>query len=152
MPHALKEKNSNATQYSYNMIMSNIPDFSGRTVLAVDDVPVNVILLKTILTRIKVSTVTASNGKEALEALETVRPDLILLDLRMPVMDGFEFLSRIKNSDMADIPVVVVSAFTAQADIDRAMGLGAADFIQKPVIMGQLIECIGRHLNAQGQE
>lgn len=152
MPHALKEKNSNATQYSYNMIMSNIPDFSGRTVLAVDDVPVNVILLKTILTRIKVSTVTASNGKEALEALETVRPDLILLDLRMPVMDGFEFLSRIKNSDMADIPVVVVSAFTAQADIDRAMGLGATDFIQKPVIMGQLIECIGRHLNAQGQE
>lgn len=134
------------------MIMSNIPDFSGRTVLAVDDVPVNVILLKTILTRIKVSTVTASNGKEALEALETVRPDLILLDLRMPVMDGFEFLSRIKNSDMADIPVVVVSAFTAQTDIDRAMGLGAADFIQKPVIMGQLIDCIGKHLNAQGQE
>lgn len=132
--------------------MSNIPDYSGRTVLAVDDVPVNVILLKTILTRIKVSTVTASNGKEALEALETVRPDLILLDLRMPVMDGFEFLSRIKNSDMADIPVVVVSAFTAQADIDRAMGLGAADFIQKPVIMGQLIDCIGKHLNAQGQE
>ena len=134
------------------MIMSNIPDFSGRTVLAVDDVPVNVILLKTILTRIKASTVTASNGKEALEALDKVRPDLILLDLRMPVMDGFEFLSRIKNSDMADIPVVIVSAFTAQTDIDRAMGLGAADFIQKPVIMGQLIECIGKHLNAQGQE
>lgn len=130
------------------MAMNTIPDFSGRTILAVDDVPVNVILLKTILTRIKIETITASNGKEALEAIDKVRPDMVLLDLRMPVMDGFEFLTRIReSSDKADIPVVVVSAFTAQTDIDRAMELGANDFIQKPVIMGQLIECISKTLN-----
>jgi two-component system, OmpR family, alkaline phosphatase synthesis response regulator PhoP len=74
----------------------------------------------------------ASDGEEALTVLETFRPDVILLDLVMPRMDGFATLAAIKQRDeLKNIPVIVASNLGQKEDFDKAMGLGAADFIIK---------------------
>ena len=74
----------------------------------------------------------AFNGQEALTALATDKPSLILLDLVMPVMNGFEFLEKIKNNtDYNKIPVVVLSNLGQESDIKKARDLGAVDYLVK---------------------
>ena len=74
----------------------------------------------------------AIEAKAAFEILERWKPDIILLDLILPGVDGFEILSRIKKDDrLKDIPVIVLSNLGQQEDIDRAMSLGAQDFMVK---------------------
>lgn len=75
----------------------------------------------------------AKSGKQALKFLENNHPDLILLDLMMPEMDGYETLERIKlNPDNAKIPVIILTADTEQASEERGLSMGAMDFIKKP--------------------
>lgn len=74
----------------------------------------------------------AENGKKALEYLKTEQPDMILLDVLMPVMDGREFLKKFKNED--DIPVVVLSNLDGKKDIDELLGLGARNYLLKSSI------------------
>ena len=74
----------------------------------------------------------AMDGQEAINILQNVRPDVILLDLVMPVKDGFTVLSEVKANDQyKTIPVIVTSNLSQKEDIDKAKGLGAADFIIK---------------------
>ena len=74
----------------------------------------------------------ASNGKEALEKVTSFQPDLILLDIVMPVYDGFEVLKRLKESgELEKTKVVILSNLGQREDLERGMGLGAADYIIK---------------------
>jgi len=74
----------------------------------------------------------ANNGVEALKALTTDKPDLILLDLMMPVMDGFKVLQTVKaNPNLQDIPIIVFSAKGASEEISKALQAGANDFLVK---------------------
>ena len=74
----------------------------------------------------------AMDGQEAINILQNVRPDVILLDLVMPVKDGFTVLSEVKANDQyKTIPEIVTSNLSQKEDIDKAKGLGAADFIIK---------------------
>lgn len=74
----------------------------------------------------------ANNGVEALKAIMTDRPDLILLDLMMPVMDGFKVLQAVRaNPDLASIPIIVFSAKGASEEISKALEAGATDFLVK---------------------
>lgn len=84
----------------------------------------------------------AANGREALDAVATDRPDLILLDLMMPVMDGWECLSELKSNGFSDIPVFVITGKNQQQDQERAFALGAQAFIAKPFQGPALIERI----------
>jgi len=128
--------------------MDNRKDYSGYTVLIVDDIPVNIILLKTMLTRTNVKVLTASNGQEAIDIVRNSKPELILLDIQMPVMNGWEVLQTIKEDPkLKDIAVIVVSAFTSPEDIERSMQLGAAGFIKKPVIMDLLLSSVTSQLD-----
>lgn len=123
-------------------------DYSGYTVLIVDDIPVNIILLKTMLTRTNVRILTATNGEEALEIVRSSRPDLLLLDIQMPVMDGWEVLKTIKSDpDLKSIVVIIVSAYTTSEDIDKSIKLGASGFIKKPVIMDILLASVTSELD-----
>ncbi|MBO7050900.1 MAG: response regulator [Bacteroidaceae bacterium] len=123
--------------------MDNKKDYSKYTVLIVDDIPVNIILLKTMLTRTNVGILTATNGEEALETVRKSKPDLLLLDIQMPVMNGWEVLKAINDDpELKGIPVIVVSAFTSPEDIEQSMRLGAAGFIKKPVIMDILLSSV----------
>ena len=75
----------------------------------------------------------ARNGKKALEAVKKDRPDLVLLDILMPVMDGFEVCRRLKSSpDTRDIPIVFLTALGEEKDIERGLALGGDSYVIKP--------------------
>lgn len=109
-------------------------------ILVVDDVETNVRLISGFLKRLDVEAVTATTGPEALELLECEAPDLVLLDVMMPGMDGFEVLARIReNPQTAHIPVIMVTALSALQDKVRCQEAGADDFVSKPFDRTELL-------------
>ncbi|MBQ3820172.1 MAG: response regulator [Bacteroidales bacterium] len=122
-------------------------DYSKITILAVDDVALNLLLVKKILQRYNFRIRTADSGVKALEEVAAEKPDLILLDILMPGIDGFEVLSRLKADwNTKDIPVIILSALNSNKDIVRAYEMGAKDYITKPIIMEKLINSVARNL------
>lgn len=112
-------------------------------VLIVDDNPVNVVLLQHILERKKVSVSTAANGKEAVEQVGKGGFDVVLMDLQMPVMDGYEAIRRIRKMGSVVQPrIVVVTAFIDDENRGRALGSGADAFINKPVNHDELFQAL----------
>ena len=109
-------------------------------ILIVDDVMSNVLLLKVLLTYEKFAIATASNGRQALEQVEKENPDLVLLDVMMPDMSGFEVAQHLKsNPNTADIPIIFLTALNSTADIVKGFQVGANDFISKPFNKEELI-------------
>lgn len=109
-------------------------------ILIVDDVMSNVLLLKVLLTNEKFAIATASNGRQALEQVEKENPDLVLLDVMMPDMSGFEVAQHLKsNPNTADIPIIFLTALNSTADIVKGFQVGANDFISKPFDKEELI-------------
>jgi two-component system cell cycle response regulator len=103
-------------------------------ILVVDDVAANVKLLEAKLASEYYNVITAKDGFEAIEMTEKHRPDLILLDVMMPGMDGFETCKRIKeNPNVSHIPIVMVTALSEKADRIKGLEAGADDFITKPI-------------------
>ncbi len=122
-------------------------DFSRYNVLAVDDVPINLVLIQKMLAKFNFSLRTAANGQLAMTAVAAQKPDLILLDLMMPVMDGFEVIRQLRaNPDTAGIRIVILSALNSNDDIVRGYQLGANDFITKPIIMEKLLNSVATQL------
>ena len=117
------------------------------TILAVDDIATNIMLLKAVLSRAKYKIVTASGGFEALEKVAAVNPDLILLDIMMPDLDGYEVLKRLK-ADPAheDIPVIFLTALHNPEDIVKGFKFGASDYISKPFNHEELITRVAHHI------
>lgn len=102
-------------------------------ILIVDDEPFNVDYLEQELEDLEYDTVTAYNGKEALEQVTAESPDLVLLDIQMPIMDGFQVLSRLKaNPNTRDIPVIVISAMSDMNSVVKGISIGAEDYLPKP--------------------
>jgi CheY-like chemotaxis protein len=123
-------------------------DYSKYTVLIVDDIPVNIILLKTMLARTNVKIITAVNGQEALELVRQLKPNVVLLDIQMPVMNGMEVLKSIKaDPKLKKTAVIMVSAYTSPEDLEQSMNLGASGFIKKPVIMDILLSSVTAELD-----
>lgn len=112
----------------------------GLVVLLVDDNEQNLELLLAYLEELGCELRTAADGLEALEDLARKRPDLILLDVMMPRMSGFQVCAKIKKDPtMRDIPVVMVTALNEVADVERAVESGADDFLTKPVNRLELV-------------
>ena len=104
------------------------------TILVVDDNQQNLELLQAYLEDVDCQAVPARDGLEALEIIAKDPPDLILLDVMMPKMSGFEVCKRIKNDPKTtDIPVIMVTALNEFGDIERAIDSGTDDFLSKPV-------------------
>lgn len=102
-------------------------------ILIVDDEPFNVDYLEQELEDLHYETVSAVNGQDALDKVQSEAPDLVLLDIMMPVMNGFEVLSRLKaNPCTRDIPVIVISANANLQSVVRGIQLGAEDYLPKP--------------------
>lgn len=109
-------------------------------ILVVDDIPANVKLLEARLMAEYFDVLTASNGRDALDICDRTQVDVILLDIMMPEMDGFEVCERLKsNPRTAHIPVVMVTALDQPSDRVRGLKAGADDFLTKPVNDLQLI-------------
>ncbi len=105
------------------------------TVLVVDDNAQNLELLVEYLSGLEnVQTVPATDGVDALEKIEQCRPDLILLDIMMPRMSGFEVCRKLKSDPVTrDIPIIMVTALNELGDIERGVESGTDDFLSKPV-------------------
>jgi len=109
-------------------------------ILVVDDVQSNVLLLKALLGREGFGIVYAMNGTEALEKVKSEHPDLILLDVMMPDMDGFEVAGRLKvEPEQAEIPIIFLTALNDSASVVKGFQLGANDFISKPFRREELL-------------
>jgi len=103
-------------------------------VLVVDDNQQNLELLQAYLEDLNCETIPAHDGLEALEIIGRKKPDLILLDVMMPKMSGFEVCKRVKNDPKtSDVPVIMVTALNEFGDIERGIDSGTDDFISKPV-------------------
>ncbi len=109
-------------------------DLSGTTVLLVDDNLQNLELMEAYLESLPCAIHSARDGIEALAHIDREPPDLILLDVMMPRMSGFEVCQKIKTSPRTrDIPVIMVTALHEVGDVERAVESGANDFLSKPV-------------------
>jgi CheY-like chemotaxis protein len=104
------------------------------TILVVDDDQQNLELVQAYLEDVECETVAARDGIEALDLVANAKPDLILLDVMMPKMSGFEVCRRLKNDpDTSHIPVIMVTALNEFGDIERGIDSGTDDFVSKPI-------------------
>ena len=109
-------------------------------ILVVDDQPINVQLLKRKLEREGMQVATAFSGREALDLIATDRPDLILLDVMMPEMDGIEVCQRLQaNPETKMIPVIFITARTTKEGKIEGLGVGAVDYITKPIDLDETL-------------
>jgi len=121
---------------------------SDFTILIVDDVDANVLLLKLLISKAGYKTLTAYTGRDALEIVDKQRPDLILLDIMMPIMDGHEVARRLRElPDKADIPIIFLSALNSTEDIVQGFKLGAADYVSKPFNKDELLTRINHQVS-----
>lgn len=122
-------------------------DLSNYNILAVDDVPINLTLVEKMLSKFHITIRKAGNGLEAMREIIARKPDLMLLDLMMPYMDGFEVLNRVReNPEWAEMRIIVLSALNTNEDIVKAYEAGANDFITKPIILEKLINGVHSQL------
>jgi len=116
-------------------------------ILVVDDTPANIQVLSSTLKDKGYQISVATNGRQALDVVARLRPDLILLDVMMPEMDGFETCRRLKESAATnDIPVIFLTARTETTDIVQGFEVGAVDYVAKPFNAHELLARVNTHL------
>lgn len=124
-----------------------------KKVLVVDDHPPTVKLIRSALEEEGLSVQEAANGAECLLAVERERPELIVLDVIMPVMDGFQTLRVLRErSDTKRIPVIILSIRSTDQDILNGMSIGADMYITKPFQMNELVTAVRRILHVHGSD
>lgn len=118
-------------------------------ILVIDDSTTNIVLLEAILTQKGYQIETAFNAKEAYTRIEKQIPDLILLDLLMPKISGFDFLEQLRKDEKTrKTPVIVISAITTDDESKRKINaLGTVDFISKPIDIQYLVNRVEEILN-----
>lgn len=115
-------------------------DISHWTVLIIDDDRDNVRIPQLLLTHLGAVVYTASNGEEGLQVLETVIPTLVLIDLSMPVMDGWTTLKHIRSyQETAHLPVIAVTAHVMKGDQEDVLAAGFDGYIGKPYLINEFL-------------
>ncbi len=114
----------------------------GKQILIIDDSNTALLLMEYALKEAGFGAIVASSVKEGMAEISRKKPDLILLDLSMPDMSGYDFLKMKESLNIEDVPVIVVSAYDSAESIEMTRQLGAADFIAKPIRLDALMERI----------
>lgn len=118
-------------------------DTSKVKILIVDDIPLNVLLIDKMLAKFKFHILKANSGADALKIIAEEKPHILLLDLMMPGVDGYQVTEEVRKTITKEqMPIVILSALNSNDDINRAMTLGADEFITKPVMMERLHNCV----------
>lgn len=124
--------------------------FEKAVILVVDDVLENRKLVQASLKDFDIDLIMAENGKEAIELLKNVNVNLILMDLRMPVMDGYEAATILKNDErLKNIPLIALTASVMGKDLEKVSKYGFDGYLRKPVILDDLIEELAKYLKYQ---
>jgi len=132
--------------------LDDISETTELTILVAEDIKMNYILINNLLKKLypKVNILEASNGKEAIEILKNEKPDIILMDVQMPIMDGIEATRQIRNLDngkYANIPIVALTAGVSKKERDECFHAGMSDFIAKPIDRSLLEKVIHKIVN-----
>ncbi|MFQ5578663.1 MAG: response regulator [Anaerolineae bacterium] len=118
-----------------------------ETILVIDDTPINLRLLAGMLDRHGYTVLSAPGGRQGLATARDALPDLILLDINMPNMDGYEVCQRLKADDATrHIPVIFISALDKVADKVKAFSVGGIDYIPKPFHVDEVLARVVTHL------
>ena len=133
------------------MTMNKMPE--STSIMVVDDTPANLKLLQEMLQAKGYLVLTFTRGASALKAVAKNPPDLILLDINMPEMNGFEVCERLKADEvLKDIPVIFISALTETADKIKAFAVGGVDYITKPFQFEEVNARVETHLRLRRQQ
>jgi DNA-binding response OmpR family regulator len=117
------------------------------TILIVDDMPDNIRTLRAFLQTSDFRVLVATNGEEGVETAQYANPDLILLDILMPGIDGFEACRRLKNSPQCrKTPIIFITALSSLEDKLKAFKVGAVDYISKPFYQEEVLARVNTHL------
>ena len=123
---------------------------SRRKILVVDDVAQSRMMLMDFLITLEFDVVSATNGQEAIDQAQRTRPDLILMDIMMPVMDGLEATRRVRSiPGLAHTPILIASASATAGDESRSLAAGANAFLAKPIEEDTLLKVLGEHLRIE---
>ncbi len=126
-----------------------MPDINSSLILLVDDSEVSNFLMQSILEDRGYSILSVSNGKDALDLLKQQQPDLIILDIMMPEMNGFGVLESVKKIEAtAKIPVIILTARNNLKDQEKALSMGAADYVIKPIDIEDVLERVNNLVNS----
>lgn len=118
-----------------------------KCILVVEDQEDNRQILRDLLGASDYELIEAENGQEAIDAVAKKKPDLILMDIQLPVMDGYEATRRIKaNPDWKGIPIIVVTSYALSGDAEKARAAGCDDYVTKPYSPRQLLAKIREFL------
>jgi two-component system cell cycle response regulator DivK len=121
-----------------------------KTILYIEDNPENRMLVKRVLEIEGYTVVEADSGKVGLAKAETMTPDLVLMDINLPEMDGYELTRRFKQmKHMVDIPIVAMTANVMKGDREKTLAAGCDGYIQKPIDVDQLPAQVARFLQAK---
>jgi two-component system alkaline phosphatase synthesis response regulator PhoP len=120
-----------------------------KRILVVDDEPNILIPIQFLMQQNGYDVTVVSNGKDALEAMERCRADLILLDIMMPMLDGFEVCQKIREKpEWQDVKIVLVTAMGREANIEKGLSLGADAYVLKPFSNAEIVDKVNKLLEA----
>jgi CheY-like chemotaxis protein len=142
--HRVEAKLPVAKQQMLRSLTQSDPALQGKRVLIVDDDARNLFAITTILEQHEMRAAYAENGQQALDYLARENQvDIVLMDIMMPEMDGYEAMRRIRmNPDLASLPIIALTAKAMQGDRDKCIEAGASDYITKPVDADQLVSLL----------
>ena len=141
--------NNQATVYAEEGAHPKIAKLtSSATIMVVEDEPLNMLLITEVLRKMGFTVTKAGNGKEAISLLETLRPDLIFMDVNMPEMDGFTATTLIRQTDspIATIPIIALTADAMKEDRERCLESGMSDYISKPFRLDEIDAILKKHI------
>ena len=124
----------------------NLKSLSNKKILVVEDNLLNMILTKRILENNEIETLKAKNGVEAIEVLEDIEVDLILMDIQMPLKDGIETTKILIQEKGIKTPIIALSANAFKAEIDKCYAVGMVDYLTKPYLENDLLKTILKHI------
>ena len=136
------------TNRDMNIQLNQNIDACKTSVLIVDDIPINVTLIEKMLKPFHFVIEKANDGQTALDIVADNKPDLILLDLMMPGINGYDVIKQLRaKEETKQLPIIVISALNSNEDVVKGYDLGANDFLTKPIIMNRLHTSVITQLN-----
>jgi PAS domain S-box-containing protein len=133
--------NTHSKTVTSEKVSPSLPDFGGKTILVAEDVDTNYFLIKTMLNKLNLNVLHASNGLIALDMAVEHQPDLIIMDIQMPEMDGSEAFEQIRHQQLK-MPIIAITAFAMLGEEKQYLDLGFDAYLSKPLSLDKLVDLL----------